>query len=79
MLVFLFQIQITASHLHTGKLVITSTFSTSVVSSAEDIEGLLPRGKNPTKQHYKDSLPGLVERLLLPWRCWCYRGCLRQE
>lgn len=45
MLIFLFQIQITASYLHTGKLVITSTFSTSVVSSAEDAEGSLPRKK----------------------------------
>lgn len=45
MLVFHFQIQITALHLHTGKLMITATFSTSVVSSAEDLAGFFPQEK----------------------------------
>lgn len=48
MLVFHFQIQITALHLHTGKLMITATFSTSVVSSAEDLAGFFPQEKPTT-------------------------------
>lgn len=43
MLIFHFQMQATVPHLHTGKLVIASTFSASVVSSAEDMDGFLPR------------------------------------
>lgn len=57
MLTFHFQY---CTSLQTGKLLITSTFSTSLVSLAEDIEGFLPR-KNP----YSWKAAVALEMLLL--------------